>query len=184
MRIVGGSFRGRKLHSPKGDQIRPTTDKVREAIFNIIRSSVPGARVLDLFAGTGALGLEALSRGAVQAVFVDHGTEAVRLIQANIELCKARERARVLHGPVPHILHGLAREGQGFDLIFMDPPYGEDHIEKALSLLSGVARDGSLVVAEHHRKDTVPERHGEWVRIQQRRYGDTMISLFENGTPT
>ena len=183
MRIVAGEFRGRKLHTPKGAQIRPTTDRVREAIFSIIASHVPDASVLDLFAGTGALGLEALSRGAAQAVFVDRSTDAVRLIRANVELCRVEDRARVVQGSVVQVIQRLANQGEAFHLIFMDPPYGKGCVEETLLQLDKVAYATVLVVAEHHVKDVLPQRLGEWLRTRERRYGDTAVSFFVKDLP-
>lgn len=183
MRIVAGEYRGRRLHTPRGTQIRPTTDRVREAIFSMIAPRVDEARVLDLFAGTGALGLEALSRGAAQAFFVDRSPDAIRLINANIELCKAQHRAKVLQGPAIQVLERLARQEESFNLIFMDPPYGKGHVEETLLHLSGVAYVETLVIAEHDVRDILPERQGDWVRTRERRYGDTAISFFLNNPP-
>ncbi len=180
MRIVAGDFRGRRLHAPKGDRIRPTTDKVREAVFSIVAPYVEDARVLDLYAGTGALGLESLSRGASFAVFVDQGSDALRLIRENIELCGAQDRTRVIQGGVQQTITRLTQGGELFDLIFMDPPYGKGLIERALLELSGVARCDALVVAEHHVKDLVPLQVKDWRRSRQRRYGDTVISFYIN----
>ncbi|MEN6486971.1 MAG: 16S rRNA (guanine(966)-N(2))-methyltransferase RsmD [Syntrophobacteraceae bacterium] len=179
MRIVAGEFRGRRLHVPRGEQIRPTTDRVREAIFSIVSPHIAEARVLDLFAGTGAMGLEALSRGAASAVFVDQRREAVRLVGSNIDLCGARDRARIVQGPVERAIRRLADGGEKFDLVFMDPPYGMGYVERTLPHLGEIAAEGVLVVAEHHVKDILPDRVGEWMRVRERRYGDTLVSFFE-----
>jgi 16S rRNA (guanine966-N2)-methyltransferase len=178
MRIVAGEFRGRRLHVPKGEQIRPTTDRVREAIFSMIAPHIAEARVLDLFAGTGAMGLEALSRGAATAVFVDQRTEAVRLIGSNIEMCGVRERVRIVQGPVERAIRRLAEAGGGYDLIFMDPPYGMGYVERTLPHLGAIAVEDALLVAEHHVKDILPDRVGEWVRSRERRYGDTVVTFY------
>lgn len=178
MRIIAGDFRGRRLHPPKSDRIRPTIDRVREAIFNIIAAEIPEARVLDLFAGTGAMGLEALSRGAALSVFVDQGSEAVRLIRENIKLCGAEDRSQILQEPVLSAVRHLAGRGERFDLIFMDPPYGKGLIEKALEILDTVAHTDTLIVAEHHVKDEAPTNPGIWTKERERRYGDTMISIY------
>lgn len=183
MRIVAGKFRGRRLKPPKGTDIRPTADRVREALFSIIARQLPEACVLDLYAGTGALGLEALSRGAAQAVFVDRNPEAVQLIRSNIELCGAGVLARLMPGKVDEILRILATEGATFELIFMDPPYGKGYIEKTLACLAPVAVTESLVIAEHSTKDIPPGQCGEWQRAEVRRYGDTMISFYLRKLP-
>lgn len=183
MRIVAGEFRGRRLHAPKGMSIRPTSDRVREAIFNIAGPCLRNVRVLDLFAGTGALGLEALSRGAAQAVFVDDAAEAIRLISVNIKICGVQERTLVVRGAVGRVLDRLVRNGQKepfdkFQMVFLDPPYGHGHVEKTLGLLTQLTAQGALVVAEHHTKDLVPARLGEWVLSQQRKYGATIVSFY------
>lgn len=178
MRIVAGTFGGRQILSPGDRSIRPTTDRVREAIFSVIAARVPGGRVLDLFAGTGALGLEALSRGAAEAVFVDGSPAAIRLIRSNIERCNTGDRARVLSAPAARALRRLAEAGDCFDLIFLDPPYGKGLIPETLKGLEAVAAPECLVVAEHDSKEDPPERVGPWGRTQRRKYGDTAVSLF------
>ena len=180
MRIVAGTFRGRRLQAPKGREIRPTSDRVREAVFSILGPAVVGVRVLDLFAGTGALGLEALSRGALQAVFVDQSGQAVRLIRSNIELCGVQDRVRMVHAPVDQALRRLAGRGEMLDLVFMDPPYGEGLVQKMLAGLRDVVPNGALVVAEHGATDlsSLPLVEPEWSRIEERKYGDTAVTFF------
>ncbi len=178
MRIIAGEFRGRRLHAPKSDRIRPTGDRVREAVFSIIASAIPDARVLDLFAGTGAMGLEALSRGAAQCVFVDQGVEAARLIRENIELCGASDYSFLVQDAVPSALRRLAEKGEFFDLIFMDPPYGKGLVEKTLEIVGAVSTAETLVLAEHHIRDDSPDLVKDWKKDSERRYGDTMISIY------
>ncbi|MGD9506148.1 MAG: 16S rRNA (guanine(966)-N(2))-methyltransferase RsmD [Syntrophobacteraceae bacterium] len=179
MRIVAGAFRGRRLNPPKGRAVRPTTDRVREAVFSIIATRVPGARVLDLFAGTGAMGLEALSRGAAHAVFVDRSPESIRLIQSNIALCNASERVAVIHDAAQRAIRRLEEQGEKFDIVFLDPPYGERGVDNALLALAPVAGRECLAVAERHIKDELPNRVGKWIMQDERRYGDSLISFFE-----
>jgi 16S rRNA (guanine966-N2)-methyltransferase len=183
MRIIAGAYRGRRLHAPKGDKIRPTIDRVREAIFNIIAPEVPDARVLDLFAGTGAMGLEALSRGAALSVFVDQSAEAIRLIRKNVDLCGAGDRSLLLHESAPVAIRHLASRNELFDVIFMDPPYGKGYIEIALETLETVAQPDALVIAEHHVKDETPPIKGPWRKDRERRYGDTLISIYLREQP-
>jgi len=178
MRIISGAFRGRLLRAPKGNRIRPTIDKVRESIFNIIAAEVAGAKVLDLFAGTGAMGLEALSREAKFCCFVDQGEEAVRLIRENIQLCGAQDRSRIIQGSAASAIRRLGSENELFDLIFMDPPYGKGLIEKNLQIIGDVANDDALVIAEQHIKDEPPKVSGIWQKDRERRYGDTLISVY------
>lgn len=183
MRIIAGAFRGRRLLGPRGDAIRPTIDRVREAIFNIIASRVPEARVLDLFAGTGAMGLEALSRGAAFSVFVDRSAEAARLIGKNVDLCGARDRTRIIQDLIPSALRRLEGRREAFDLIFLDPPYGEGYVEKTLALLEGVSAPDALVVAEHNIREESPENLKIWTKDRERRYGDTRISIYSREQP-
>ncbi len=178
MRIVAGSFGGRRIRSPAGAGIRPTTDRVREAIFSIIAAHVREAHVLDLFAGTGALGLEALSRGASRAVFVDRSSEAVSLVRLNIELCGVKDRAIVIQGAVHESIRRLALKGELFSLIFMDPPYGKGYPEKEFELLGEVADSSALIVVEHHSKDVLAEECHGWRRVDERKYGDTAVSFY------
>ncbi len=185
MRIIGGQFRGLGLAPVgKGDpaaHLRPTSDRVREAIFNLLVNGgygdpVAGARVLDLFAGTGALGLEALSRGAAHCTFVDSGAKARSLIRANVALTHTEAVTHLYPrdatglGPVP---------GDPFDLVFLDPPYGLGLGEKAMAaaLAGGWISQGALVVWE----DTVaPVPPSALDPVDQRRYGDTLVSLFRH----
>jgi len=186
LRIIAGAFRGRKLHAPKSNSIRPTADRVREAIFNILADAVIGARVLDLFAGTGALGLEALSRGAVQAVFIDQSSEAVRLIKDNVRACGVQHQTQVIHKPVLQALPLLPAKGLApppFDLVFMDPPYGTGLALQVLPRLLelSILAVRSLAVVEHRHTEKTPYAGCGWSKPTQRRYGDTAVSFFTCG---
>lgn len=184
MRIVAGSLGGRRLETPKGGGIRPTADRVREALFSIIAGRVARSTVLDLFAGTGALGLEALSRGASQAIFVDQSQEAVRLVRSNIARCGVADRAAVIHASAEAALRQLTKLGRLFQLIFLDPPYAKGILDRVLPRVVPIADEGALVVAEHGAKELLPERLGPWRRIDERRYGDTAISFYERELPS
>ncbi len=166
------------MHTPKGDKIRPTIDRVREAIFNLIAAEVSGSTVLDLFAGTGAMGLEALSRGASVAVFVDQSVDAIRLIRENIALCNAGPNSRVYKEPVSSAIRRLGSSNERFNLIFMDPPYGKGYIERILPALDDVAEEDSLVIAEHHIKEPSPDTSGAWRKNRERKYGNTLVSIY------
>jgi 16S rRNA (guanine966-N2)-methyltransferase len=174
MRIIGGQFRGRKLFAPKGLQIRPTADRVREAIFNILGDRVRGARVADLFAGTGAMGLEALSRGAARAVFVDAHPAALASIRRNLETMGLAEPL-VLRADLSRGLGPLEANGP-FDLIFMDPPYARDVLPLVLSRLkqSGLAAAGGVAVLEHGGGLSQIEATG-WQLLDERRYGRARV---------
>jgi 16S rRNA (guanine(966)-N(2))-methyltransferase RsmD len=184
MRIIAGAFRGRRLHGPKGDKVRPTIDRVREAIFSMLAPEIPDSRVLDLFAGTGAMGLEALSRGAALSVFVDQSADSVRLIRENIELCGAESKSRVIREPALSAIRRLASQNELFDIIFLDPPYGKGFIQETLEILEKVAQTDAIVVAEHHVKDESPATLGPWIRDRERRYGDTLISIYSRECST
>lgn len=178
MRIIGGQRRGKRLAAPSGRNIRPTADRIRESIFNIIAARVGGARVLDLFAGTGAMGLEALSRGAMEAVFVDSGPEAVALVQRNLAACRFADRARVIRQDVPAALAVLGGRPL-FDLVFMDPPYHRAMVAPTLAALNAAAvtAPNVLVVVEHAPQEALPAQAGGWRCIDQRRYGKTLVSF-------
>jgi 16S rRNA (guanine966-N2)-methyltransferase len=185
VRIIAGSHRGLHL-APVGAgdpaaHLRPTGDRVREAIFNILQNGprpdpVPGARVLDLFAGTGALGLEALSRGAARATFVENGRVALGLLQQNIALCRMEDRARVIRRDAGR----LGPADRAHDLVFLDPPYGRALGEAALAaaLEGGWIAPGALVVWEESAP-VMPPR--PLVLLDQRRYGDTTLSILRHG---
>ena len=178
MRIIGGAHRGRRLASVgKGDaaaHLRPTSDRVRESLFNVLAGYgvIEGAKVLDLFAGTGALGLEALSRGAAQVRFVENGRVAQKLLRENITLCRAEDQTQVIARDARRI-----GPGEAHDLVFLDPPYGKALGEAALAaaLEGGWIGPGALIVWEESAGVSVPEG----LRLlDERRYGDTVIRIF------
>ncbi|MEL7253366.1 MAG: 16S rRNA (guanine(966)-N(2))-methyltransferase RsmD [Pseudomonadota bacterium] len=182
MRIIGGSFRGRRLASVgKGDaaaHLRPTSDRVRESLFNIIESNhadaLDGAIVLDVFAGTGALGLEALSRGADHVTFIDQGRAALKLLHANIATCGAEGATRV----VPRDARKPGPAAQPASLIFLDPPYGKALGERALAALAenDWIAPGALIIWEDNAPVVAPP---SFTALDERRYGDTVIKLYE-----
>ncbi|MFZ5468453.1 MAG: 16S rRNA (guanine(966)-N(2))-methyltransferase RsmD [Myxococcota bacterium] len=181
MRIIAGSARGRPLQGPRGaKEIRPTADRVRETLFNILGQWMEGLFVLDLYAGTGALALEALSRGAARAVLVDSGREAQRLLRANAAALGFSERCEVYALPVERALEKLGQERRRFDLVFADPPYAARAVSELLERLWAAAllAPGGRLAIEHDRREEAPERVGELVRYDQRRFGDTLISLY------
>ncbi len=187
MRIISGSARGRKLLAPGqrfGDSVRPTSDRAREAIFNILAGRVAGARVVDLFAGTGALGLEALSRGAVLALFVDAQRSVVDLIERNIELCGFCERATVLQRDLARGLAFLAplKPAGGFDLVFLDPPYASTLAQRVLASLAEGNFLGAkgIVVLEDAAAAQYPQTVGQLACFDQRRYGEAGFWLYQH----
>jgi 16S rRNA (guanine(966)-N(2))-methyltransferase RsmD len=184
MRVIAGTFRSRQLKSLKGNALRPTSDRLRETLFNIIADRVAGARFLDLFAGTGAIGIEALSRGASEAVFVEHHGPAATLIRKNLESLDIRSGARLMNLDASKALEKLATEpasAAGFDLVFLDPPYAEtDEYRKVLQFLGNaklLAAD-SLVVAEHRYTLDLPESAGKLQRVRVSRQGDAALTFY------
>ncbi len=178
MRIIGGQWRGRRLFAPEGMETRPTSDKVREALFNIIRSDVPNARIFDVFAGSGALSLEALSRGAEFSVMTDASRKAVSAIKRNVELCGAQQQVRVLTTQWQGALSSL--RGEQFSLIFLDPPYRmvEAYAEVPQKLIElNMLSEDALFVMEHSRDAVLPEMPEPLEIYDTRRYGDTCLTL-------
>jgi 16S rRNA (guanine966-N2)-methyltransferase len=180
MRIIAGSLKGRRLAPVKG-RMRPTGAKVREAVFAILADAVVQARVLDLFAGTGALGLEALSRGARDAVFVEDHPESLQVLRRNLASLELEARTRVLPVAVFSALKKLGVQGEKFDLAFLDPPYGGEKAAATLQALAAaeIMSPGAWVVAEHSRRDQLPEAAGGLTRRELRRYGDTQVAFYQ-----
>lgn len=181
MRIVGGSAKGRVLNAPKSDDvIRPTGDRVRETLFNVLGQRCEGLTVLDLFAGTGALGLEAVSRGADGAVLVDLGAEALALCRQNAEALKFSDRVEIRRSGALEAIAALGREGRTFELVLSDPPYALAAGVGVLEALgqAGIVSPGGVAVIEHGRQEQLPERVGGFVRIDERDFGAAIVSIF------
>lgn len=184
MRIVGGRHRGRRLTAPRGPRTRPTADRVREALFGIL-FDVEGFTILDLFAGSGAIGLEGLSRGAARAVFAEKDRSAVSCLRANVTALQESERAEIRQRSAQAVVKKAIEEQERFDLIYADPPWdraGElmkDILNSAAQLLTA---DGRLVV-EHRATDPAPTPPPELSLVDQRRYGDTALSFYERNNP-
>lgn len=185
MRITGGQVRGRHLASLKGLQIRPSSDLVRQAIFNLIGQDIFGKKVLDLFAGTGSLGIEALSRGAVEALFIDNSIRAIKLINTNLQKCGYESLGSIMKKDLGR---GLPRNrtfiSKHFELVFMDPPYRKAFLPPLLKELSeiNVLAPSSLVVTESSQNDPLPEAFGQLQRIKKRTYGETNINVYYYGS--
>jgi len=175
VRIVAGSARGRRLAAPPGAGTRPTSDKVRAAVFNVLGQFFDGGDVLDLYAGTGAMALEALSRGCRRAVCVESDRAAAEAIERNAEACGFAGRVEVRRQAVAVALRRLPRNA--FALAFVDPPYAEGP-EAALELLPPLLRPGATVVAEHDRRRAPADRYGPLGLVDRRDYGDTGISIY------
>jgi 16S rRNA (guanine966-N2)-methyltransferase len=182
MRIIAGQCKGRRLSPLRGRQTRPTQDQVREAIFNILGPDGPFLKVVDLFAGSGAMGLEALSRWGGAALFVDSSRAAVDCLRKNIGLLKMEEKAQVVQRDLARGTKFLYKVDGPFDLIFMDPPYGQGWcnliIPSLLSLL--ILEEKGVLVLEHDLKEPIPEQVGDWGIEDQRQYGKTRVSFYKS----
>src|SRR5262245_9520031 len=174
MRVIAGTAKGRRLRAGKGLAVRPTSDKVKGAIFNILASryDLEGAHVLDLFAGSGNLGIESLSRGAAQVIFVEQSTDAARVLRANLDLCRMAGQGRILRAAVQRALAVLAAEGARFDGVLIDPPYGRGLVDKTLTTLAAtrLPRPGGWILLEHHVDEPPAERYGQLRLTQARHY--------------
>ena len=177
MRIIAGDLKGRRLSAPKDSKIRPTTDKVKEGIFNTIAPYVEDAVVIDLFSGTGNLGLEALSRGAVRCYFGDKSRSSMTLTRQNIAYCKQEENAVTILGDYEYVLKKIPEKA---DLIFLDPPYGEGLLDHCMELISEydlLSEDG-IIVAEHGVKMPMEDNLLGFTKIKEKRYGTIAISIY------
>ena len=172
MRVITGTARGRRLREPEGMATRPTTDNVKESMFNLIQFDIEGRRVLDLFAGTGQLGIEALSRGARSAVFVDESRAAVQLVRANLALCRLQGESL-----------GYLRTCGKFDLIFLDPPYDTGLLDKALEnvVQFDILAEGGIIVCESRREKVLPQLRAPYHLLTERNYGKIKLTLYGKG---
>ena len=177
MRVITGSARGRRLGELKGMETRPTTDKVKESVFNCIQFDVEDARVLDLFAGTGQLGIEALSRGAKSALFVDRRADAVKLVRENLALCRLEENAQVICGDS---LAALGTQSGRFDIIFLDPPYESGLLEQAMEKIAqfDILSPHGIMVAESPQDRVLPELPAPYRLYREYRYGKIKVSIY------
>lgn len=173
MRIIAGEFRSRKLKSPPGDGTRPTPDRLRESLFSILMPRLEGAVFLDAYAGTGAVGIEAISRGARLGIFVEKNRVAAEVLKENLQTLKAGERSRVFTGKALDVL-----KHQQADIVFLDPPYDlADEYERALEWLGD--HPAPLVLAQHSVRQALKESYGKLVRVRELRQGDNVISFYE-----
>jgi len=179
LRIIGGSLKGKNLHSVRGKITRPTADRLRESIFNILSPRVQGAVVLDLFSGTGALGIEAVSRGANFAVFIDNNKEAISVIAKNVRSCALDSKVKIIKWNIIKSLNCIKSSKPTFHLVFMDPPYNKNMIEPALFNLhqSNSLDTGACIIIEHAAPEPIPEDLLAFKITSQRKYGKTLVSL-------
>jgi 16S rRNA (guanine966-N2)-methyltransferase len=181
VRVIAGTLKGRRLSAPVGTTTRPTADRIRESVFNILAGSVQAAHVLDLFAGTGALGIEALSRGAANAVFVDQAKVALAALRHNLRALGLEDRTRIRQWNIRKNLNCLIGEQPPFDLVFLDPPYETQAVEPALvSVVSSgaLAHDARLII-EHSIREPLGKPIGGLILTDQRKFGKTLVSFMD-----
>ena len=183
MRIIAGAFKGQQLLTPRGHRTRPTADQVRIALMDTLMPRLSGARFLDLFAGAGGVGLEALSRGAAAAVLVERDPDAIAALRKNLAALRVGREARVLPMDAGRALNRLAADGERFDLVFLDPPYGAGLVEDTLVRLGtgAVITLDAIVIAQHFTKQAPPERVGTLAAYRARRFGETTLTFFRAG---
>ena len=178
MRIIAGELKGRQLKAPTWDGLRPTSDRLRETLFNILGPSIRDARVMDGYAGTGAIGAEAISRGAAHVTFVDTDARATRLIAENLERLSTipRDRYVIIRAD---LADAARRAGEAFDLVILDPPYAADSVERALDAAAPVIGPGTRVVIEHARRSLAPDAHAGVVLRRRVVAGDSALAFYE-----
>lgn len=180
LRVIAGSVKGRRLKTVKGTSTRPTSDRVKESLFNILSSFISDAEILDLFAGTGSLGIEALSRGAASVVFVEKDAAAFSVINQNLETVGLKDKSEIIKGDAFSIINDLAQKDRKFDIILLDPPYHKNLIIEALKYIekSDIIKKDSVIAAERDAGDPVPDSEGRLFLAKDVKYGDTALSFY------
>lgn len=180
MRIIAGDYKGRRLYTPLNDNIRPTTDKVKEAVFSIVQGYLEDAVCVDLFSGSGNLGLEALSRGAKHCYFCDSSRESLALTKKNVEYCCAQDKSTILQGDYSRAISVIAESEKGADIIFLDPPYKKGLMLDCLERIaeSGLLSEDGIIVAEHGIEEELPEAVSGFEKIKERKYGKIVVTLY------
>lgn len=177
MRVIAGELKGRRLATPKGKDIRPTPEKVKEALFSMLMDRIEGSVVCDLFAGTGALGLEAISRGASYCYFGDRSPESIAMVKENVAHCQVGERCRIILGTYQKTLRSL--DGP-VDIFFLDPPYGADLLTETITAIAegGHLSEDGIIVAEHAKDQAMPDTLAGLSKVREKRYGIVVISIY------
>ncbi|MGL4731602.1 MAG: 16S rRNA (guanine(966)-N(2))-methyltransferase RsmD [Clostridium sp.] len=181
MRVIGGIAKGRKLLPPEGMGTRPTLDRIKESIFNIIQHRVRGAVTIDLFSGTGSLGIEAASRGAEKSYLIEMGDISYSLLRKNVENLKLEDVCKTLKGDCYKYLEEFHKEGKKFDIIFIDPPYAKDMIPPAIELISKykLLQEDGLIVSKIDTKEVIYEGNGDITMFNTRKYGNTTVCFYD-----
>ncbi len=179
VRVIAGSCKGRRLKVPRSETVRPTSDRARESLFNVLAPRLEGARFLDGFAGSGAVGIEAISRGAARAVFIENRARTAAILADNIDICRIGEIAEILRAPWKAAAARLADRGDAFDVVFADPPYDRPDPGGLLRDVAeaGILAAGGIAIIEH-RTGSVPDPPTGWMPIRVLRVGDTSFSFF------
>ncbi len=177
MRVITGTARGRKLKALEGMDVRPTTDMVKEAVFSIVQFDVAGSNVLDLFAGSGQLGIEALSRGASNCVFVDANRESIKVIEDNVKSVEFNEQSKILNLDAINYLKTCKMT---FDIAFLDPPYENGLIEAALPMLCEHLSDRGVIICEHEKKLVLPDNFGKMIKFKTYKYGRVEVTVYKH----
>jgi 16S rRNA (guanine966-N2)-methyltransferase len=180
LRIISGEFRGRKLEKLEGMDIRPTTDRVKESLFNMLGARLFDCAFLDLFAGTGGIGIEAYSRGASKIVFIDESSKSIKVLKSNLEMLMLLDKVEVYNTDYINAINKLALDNRKFDIIFIDPPYLKGFTQNALIHINdnNLINENGIIVIEHDIQDKMPESVGNLNLQRQKKYGNTMLSFF------
>lgn len=177
MRVITGSARGRRLETLEGEDVRPTTDRIKEAVFSVIQFEVEGRSFLDLFSGSGQMGIEALSRGAKTAFFIDNSKKSIETVKKNLKTTKLETNAKVFS---MDYMSFLAVNTEEFDIAFLDPPYRTGTLQKALELVAGAMKDTGIIIAENPLDEEILSNYGNFVLDRQYRYGKIKVSTFRH----
>lgn len=180
LRVISGELRGRKLEKLEGMSIRPTSDRVKESLFNMFGTRVFESRFLDLFAGTGGIGIEAYSRGAAEVVLIDVDAKSIEVLKGNLQKLNIIDKVEVYNTDYINAINKLAADLRKFDIIFMDPPYLKDYEKNALAAVSekDLLSDGGVIVVEHDITDKMPETSGKLSIMRHKKYGNTMLTFY------
>ena len=181
MRVISGKVRGLKLNAPKNQDVRPTTDRVKENLFNMINSYIMDSNILDLFAGTGSLGIECLSRGAKNCVFVDISKESIAIVKSNIKKARVENESVVLNLDFKDAVSRLQSQKNKFDVIFMDPPYYKEMFVDALEKIdnANLLDEEGIIVVEHDTKDILPDKVNRLEKTKDKKYGNTTLTFYK-----
>lgn len=182
MRVISGTCKGRSLKAVPGVTTRPTSDKVKESIFNIIGPFFSGGQGLDLYAGSGGLGIEALSRGIEKMIFVDQSSKAIEIVQENLKSCRFDQIAEVYRNDAKRALKAISKRDIIFEVIFLDPPYAKQHLQEEIAFIAknGLLSLHGVIVAEHGASVTLPQSFEKLTCVRQEQYGDTGISIYKS----